>query len=181
MWVWWSYSEAYLEPSQTSTMELFLGSKYASATLFICLTDFMSLVSFYIIPPKSIRKPIFFRCFQGVIKETSGIKWVKILIHCWDDNTCAILRYGFVNDRFCSIKVMKLWNRQKLSPGLVLCKNFVKFIGKHLSQSLLLKKVASVRPATFFKRRLWLRCFPLNFTIFFRARFLQNTSRRQFL
>ena len=30
------------------------------------------------IPTENIRKPMVFRCFQGVQKETSGIKWVKI-------------------------------------------------------------------------------------------------------
>ena len=52
---------------------------------------------------------------------------------------------------------------QKQSP--VFCKkgvlrNFVKFTGKHLSQSLFFNKVAA---ATLLKKRLWLRCFPPNF------------------
>ena len=27
--------------------------------------------------PANIRRPLVFRCFQGVQKETSGIKWIK--------------------------------------------------------------------------------------------------------
>ena len=45
----------------------------------------------------------------------------------------------------------------------VALRNFSKFIGKRLSQSLLLNKVARLRSATLFKKRLWNRCFPVNF------------------
>ena len=34
-------------------------------------------------------------------------------------------------------------------------KNFTKLTGKHLRQSLFLKKVAGLRPATLLKKRLW--------------------------
>ena len=40
----------------------------------------------------------------------------------------------------------------------------------------LFNKVAALRPATLLKKRLWHRCFPVNFTIFLRTPFLQNTS-----
>ena len=48
-------------------------------------------------------------------------------------------------------------------------KNFTKFIGKHLCQSLFFNKVAGVRPATLLKKRLWRRCFPVNFVKFLRT------------
>ena len=48
-------------------------------------------------------------------------------------------------------------------------RNFTKFTGKHLYQSLLLKK------------RLWHRCFPVNFAKFLKTLFLQNTSGRLLL
>ena len=44
--------------------------------------------------------------------------------------------------------------------------NFSKFTGKHLCQSLFLNKVAGLRPATLLKKRLWHRCFPMNFVKF---------------
>ena len=47
--------------------------------------------------------------------------------------------------------------------------NFAKFTGKHLCQSL------------FIKKGLWHRCFPVNFAKFLRAHFLQNTSGRLLL
>ena len=52
-------------------------------------------------------------------------------------------------------------------------RNFTKFTGKHLCQSL--------RPATLLKKKLWHRCFPVNFEKFLRTPFLQNTSGRLLL
>ena len=59
-------------------------------------------------------------------------------------------------------------------------RNFSKFTGKHLCQGLFLNKlqalvffnkVACLRPATLFKKRLWRRCFPMNFAQFLRTSF----------
>ena len=55
-------------------------------------------------------------------------------------------------------------------------RNFRKFTGKHLCQSLFFNNVAGMRPATLLKKRLWHRCFPMNFVTFLRTPFLQNTS-----
>ena len=41
-------------------------------------------------------------------------------------------------------------------------RNFVKFTGKRLCQSLFLNKVSGLRPATLLEKRLWHRCFPVN-------------------
>ena len=54
----------------------------------------------------------------------------------------------------------------------VVLQNFVKFIGKYLCQSLFCDKVAGLRPATFLKKRLWNRCFPVNFAKILRTLFL---------
>ena len=50
-------------------------------------------------------------------------------------------------------------------------RNIAKFTGKHLCQSLFFNKVAGLRPATLLKKRLWHRCFPVNFAIFLRTPF----------
>ena len=52
--------------------------------------------------------------------------------------------------------------------------NFAKFTGKHLGQSVFFNKVGSLSPKTckFIKKRLWHRCFPVNFSKFLRASFL---------
>ena len=45
----------------------------------------------------------------------------------------------------------------------------------------LFNKVASLRPATLLKKRLWHRCFPVTFVKFLTTPFLQNTSGRLLL
>ena len=50
-------------------------------------------------------------------------------------------------------------------------KNFPKFAVKYLCQSLLFNKVADLRPATLLKKRLYHRCFPVNFAKFLRTLF----------
>ena len=49
--------------------------------------------------------------------------------------------------------------------------NLAKFTGKHLCQSLLFNKVAGLRSATLLKKRLWHKCFPVNFGKFLRKPF----------
>ena len=60
-------------------------------------------------------------------------------------------------------------------------RNFTKLTGKHLYQSLFLNKVASFRPTILLKRRLWHRCFPVDFAKFLRTPFFKNTSGRLIL
>ena len=55
-------------------------------------------------------------------------------------------------------------------------RTFTKFTGKHLCKSLFFNKIAGLRPATLFKKRLWQKSFPVNFAKFLRTPFLQNTS-----
>ena len=67
--------------------------------------------------------------------------------------------------------------RSRQSPEVlckkkVVLKNFTKFTGMHLSQSLFFDRVAGLRP----KKTLWHRYFPVNFAKFLRTYFLQNTS-----
>ena len=76
--------------------------------------------------------------------------------------SCILPLYGSSHQR-CSMKKGVLGN-------------FIKFTGKHLCQSLFFDKVTGLRPATFLKKRLWHRCFPVNFAKFLRTPFLQNTS-----
>ena len=54
-------------------------------------------------------------------------------------------------------------------------RNFEKFTGKHLCQSLFVNKVTGLRPAILLKKRLWYRYFPVNFAKFPRTAFAQNT------
>ena len=83
------------------------------------------------------------------------------------------------------------WN----SPGIWLYKSrnwwYIEAVGERCSankvfkihrksQTVFFNKVLGLRPATLFKKKLWHRCFPVNFAKFLRAPFLQNTSGRLF-
>ena len=48
-------------------------------------------------------------------------------------------------------------------------RNFEKFTGKHLCQSLLFNKVAGLRTVTLLKKRFWYTCFPVNFSKFLKT------------
>ena len=78
--------------------------------------------------------------------------------------------------------IVIIWSVFRSSRLDVFCKkgllrNSTKFTGKHLWHSLFFNKVAGLMPATLLKKRLWHRCFPVNFVKFLRAPFLRNTSR----
>ena len=73
---------------------------------------------------------------------------------------CQTLFFNKVAGRRCSV-----------TKGVL--RNFAKFTGKHLCQTLFLNKVTSLSSASLFfnkvpltKKRLWHRCFPVNFTKF---------------
>ena len=78
--------------------------------------------------------------------------------------------YGIVN-YFCK-KLKSSHRRCSVRKGVL--RNFSKFTGKHLCQSLFLIKIG-LRPATLLKKRLWHRCFPVNFVKFLRTPFHRIT------
>ena len=55
-------------------------------------------------------------------------------------------------------------------------RNFAKFTGKPAPESLF-DKVASLRPGSLLKKRLWHRCFPVNFMKSLRTPFLTEHIR----
>ena len=58
------------------------------------------------------------------------------------------------------------WSRCSVTKGVL--RNFAKFTGKHLCQSLFFNKVAG-SSSTLFKKRIWHRSFPANFAKFLTA------------
>ena len=64
---------------------------------------------------------------------------------------------------FCVIRNKRRSSRLEVFCKTCILRNFAKFTGKHLRQSLFFNKVAGLRSATLFKKRLWHRCFPVNF------------------
>ena len=67
-------------------------------------------------------------------------------------------------------------SHQKCSIEIGALEKVTKLTGKHLCQSLFFNNVTGLRPATLFKKRLWLRWFPAKFAKFLRAPFWQSTS-----
>ena len=61
------------------------------------------------------------------------------------------------------------YRRCSVKKGLL--RYIAKFTGKHLCQSLFFNIVAGLRPVTLLKKRLWHRCFPVNFAKFLRTLF----------
>ena len=57
-------------------------------------------------------------------------------------------------------------SRQEVFCENGVLKDFAKFTGKCLCQSLFFNKVAGLRPPTLLKKRLWYKCFPVNFAKF---------------
>ena len=88
---------------------------------------------------------------------------------------CSLIFIFNVNKaEFCS-GVESSHPRCSLKKGFL--RNFAKFTGKQLCQSLFLDKVAGLRlPETLLKKRFWHRCFSVNFAKFLRTLFLQNIS-----
>ena len=65
-------------------------------------------------------------------------------------------------------------SHQRCSIKKGVLRNFTKFTGKHLCQSIFVNKVAGLSLATLLKKRLWHRCFPVKFAKFLRTPFPQN-------
>ena len=75
-----------------------------------------------------------------------------------------------------------LLKRCRHSRPAVFCKkgvlrNFSKFTGKDLCQSIFVNKVGGLTPATLIKKRLWYRCFSVNFEKFLTVPFLTKHFR----
>ena len=118
-------------------------------------------------------------------------KTTPLPLSCFKITSCLFLRQLFITvfvrnfDLAIFITCMSKFDIQSTndrnSRPEVFCKkvvlrNFAKFTGKHLCQSLFFNKVAGLKSPTLLKKRLWHRCFPVNFAKFLRTPFLQNTS-----
>ena len=57
-------------------------------------------------------------------------------------------------------------SHQKCSVKIGVLRNFTNFTRKHLCQGFFFNKVSVLKPPTLFKKRLWHRCFPVNFVKF---------------
>ena len=101
----------------------------------------------------------------------------------WIQKPGQHLSYSFfvritVFTKFFSKFEISFWKsshrRCSIKKGVL--RNFVKYIGKHLCQSSFFHKIAGLRPATLLKKKLWHRCFSVNFAKFLGTPFLQKIS-----
>ena len=70
-------------------------------------------------------------------------------------------------------KILFRGRHRRCSLRKCLLRNFAKFTEKHLRQSLFFNK-SCLWPATLLKKRLWRRCFSVDFAKFLRTPFLQT-------
>ena len=135
-----------------------------------------------------ITMPLSFK-FHSATFWSISIKWNyfrggtlshnNLTISC--KNWCFLFRTSLINlnksaSRYCVHCLIGKSSLPKVFHEKGVLRNFVKFTGNHRRQRFFFNKVASLSPATLSKKRLWHRCFPVNFTKFLRAPFLQNAS-----
>ena len=112
---------------------------------------------------------LFFLTTETVVCTKSGcIIWNNY--HFWDKGSRNLNGFDYVfrsSHRRCFVKNVFLEMSQNLQ--------------KNICARVFFNKVAGLRPATLFKKRLWHKCFPGNFAKFLRTPFLQNTSDRMLL
>ena len=123
----------------------------------------------------------------GVVEKT----WLLALRNDWMvtkrnhfhyKETTSIMINGFHNANWLPLASTKKngarSSHQRCSMKNVVLRNFTKFTKQYLRQSLFFNKVADLGSVTLLKKKLWHRCFPVNFAKFLRKPFLQNTSGR---
>ena len=89
--------------------------------------------------------------------------WIIIL----QNNSKCLLLNDKCHTRYCLVCYRS--SLPEVFYKKVVLRNFAKFTGKNLCQSLSFNKVAGLRSATLLKKRLWHRCFHVNLTKFLRA------------
>ena len=90
----------------------------------------------------------------------------------------AIASSAQIQDQTLTIIIKSRSSHRRYSVRKGVLRTFAKFTEKHLCQGLFFSKVAGFKPATLFKKRLWHRCFPVNFAKVLRTLSLQNTCKR---
>ena len=106
-------------------------------------------------------------------KFAKQIYWSHTLAWVFSCRFAAYFQYTFSGSCFC------LYDKGRSSRPEVLFKNFVirkfaKFRGKHLRKT----EENRLRPTTLLKKRIWHRCFPVNFEKFLATHFLTEHLRR---
>ena len=118
---------------------------------------------------------------DGTVIFLTCLLIVLIKHHCFWKNVFTILFEIMKTIQTRTVLTLYISSHQMYSVRKGVLKNFAKFTGIHLCQRLFFYKVAGLRPATILKKRLWHRCFLVNFAKFLRTPFIQNTFWQLFL
>ena len=117
----------------------------------------------------------YFLCARRVYEKREIVKsWMfvfntfQLLLLLCNTSICLLI------DREWQKNTQRLVSRSSLPEVFFkkgVLRNFTKFTGKHLYQSLFFNKVAGLRSATLLKKRLLHRCVPVSFVRFLRTPF----------
>ena len=112
-------------------------------------------------------------------KDTTTTLMMPFITEIVNGKLHFFVQWKFTNQLY--LQLIYEENQSRSSRPEVFCKKgvlrkFAKFTGEHLCQGFFFNKVAGLTSATLLKSRLWLRCFPVNYTKLLRTPFLQNTS-----
>ena len=126
------------------------------------LFDENLLLLFRLLKSRKLQKS---KCKKIYIRRRPPKCWVQ---NTFNDNLRQNLRFLQHSSRHY-LHVRSSHQRCYVKIGVL--RNFTKFTGRHLCQSLFLNKVSGLRLATLFIKRLWHKCFPVNFVKFLRTPF----------
>ena len=107
--------------------------------------------------------------------------WPYLQMKILNRKVHVLCNIHFLTKNFAKLLFIHRSSCLRLSIIKDIIRNFAKFIRKTPArESLFLIKLQiwGARPAILFKKRLWHRCFPVNFAKFLWIPFLQNTSGR---
>ena len=98
------------------------------------------------------------------VKKLTTLKTSGEKVFCYFLLTMELFFFRNSKLRNGMASLIKRSSQRRYSIRKGVLRNFAKFTGKHLCQSLFFNKVASLRPPTSWKS-LWNRCFPVNFML----------------
>ena len=103
--------------------------------------------------------------FNSASQCCSTVSWIKLQMLL----RCCVVQIAIIIYWDIDIQYRNGPRRCYLRKGVH--RNFAKFTGEYLCQSLIFNKVAGLWHATLLKMRLWHGCFPANFAKFLRTLF----------
>ena len=118
---------------------------------------------------------IFYRMFRYILNRHLLFLYESLPFYC--NHFCfQHVAYGCLKQRERQILLICKSYCNRSSRPEVFCRksvlrNFAKFTVKRLCQDFPFSNVAGLRAATLLKKRLWRRCFPVNFVKFLRTAF----------